>query len=524
MVDRIHCRRALTRLGVVCVIVGSGAVTKPTTSEATKAYQNGTALQGPYHDWPEVGVSAAAAEILPLLASFVITALLEGTGLVHETTLRWALEDRLLFNSNLRLFTAARRHLCLSYISNALYAVFMVVSYAAASLMFAISPSHSFCDHFSNSLGDGKYNGCGDFVALATPAVCCLGVALMGQASLATWQMLSIKVPTWSANPLDTAWASVASGARTRVTGRCMMSVHDATLPPGPNRPKSKQLSIWRAHKEAQRVMYYIWTLTVLSYVWFGVTQGVLVQKTKHPTLGQPCNDCNAYLGSNWNLIPDHGKAPTSAAVIVEFSASFYAGLFPLVCVLQGFLTLALHCAELITTLSRDETTWRQCYSTHPYTTRPNALYRAATSWIAITLFILKAVLHWLFGKGMTYAYNWGIFLRPPQLLYLSFGATVLAGFTTFLSFQRPKGKQPATFGHVQTLVDLVDEWHLLLFWGDKGVVGDGEGVKHAGTASHPLGTIVDDELYEGDLLREGSKDTVQILERKMSKSGLMTA
>jgi hypothetical protein len=73
-------------LGIVCVIVGSGAVTKPTTSEATKAYNNGTADHGPYHDWPEVGVSAAAAEILPLLASFIITAQMEGTGLIHETT------------------------------------------------------------------------------------------------------------------------------------------------------------------------------------------------------------------------------------------------------------------------------------------------------------------------------------------------------------------------------------------------------------------------------------------------------
>ena len=486
-------------LGIVCVIVGSGTVTKSTTSEATKAYQNGTALQGPYHNWPEVGLSSAAAEILPLLASFIVTALMECTGLIHETTLRWALRDQLIFSSNLRLFTFVRQFYCFGMISNFLHAVFIVVSYAAASLMFAISPSHNFCNHFSHTLGYGVYNGCGDFVALATPAVCCLGIGLLGQASIATWQMLSIRIPTWSANPLDTAWASVDGGTRTRVPDRCMMSVHDVGLASGPKEPKVRQLSVWKAHKEARRIMYFIWTLTVFSFVWFGVVQGTLVYKTKNPTDGQPCNDCNAYLGSNWNLLPDQGKTPTSAAVIVEFSSSFYPGLFVLVCVLQGFLTLALHCAELITNLSRDEWTWRQCYSTHPYTFRPNALFRAATSWVAVTLFIMKAVLHWLFGKGMTYAYNWGIFLRPPQLLYLSLGATILAAFTTFLSFYRPKGEQPATFGHVQTLVDLVDEWHLRLFWGDKGARGEGE-VRHAGTSIFPLKTIMRHAMYEGSI------------------------
>ncbi|KUJ13037.1 uncharacterized protein LY89DRAFT_699562 [Mollisia scopiformis] len=486
-------------LGIVCVIVGSGAVTKSTTSEATKAYQNKSAIAGPYHDWPGAKVSPAAAEILPLLVSFIVTALMESTGLIHETSLRWALQDKLVFNSNLRLFTFVRQYFCFGAISNILHAVFIVVSYAAASLMFAISPSQNFCNHFSHTLGNEIYNGCGDFVALATPAVCALGIGLLGQAGLATWQMLSVRIPTWSANPLDTAWASVEGGTRARVPGRCMMSVHEAGLDTGPKYPKARQLSIWKAHKEARRIMYFVWTLTVFSFVWFGVTQGTLAYKTKNPTNGQPCSGCNAYLGNNWNLIPDQGKSPTSAAVIVEFSSSFYAGIHT-----------PLHCAELITNLSRDEKTWRQCYSSRPYAPRPNALFRASTSWVAVTLFVLKAVLHWLFGKGMTYAYNWGIFLRPPQLLYLSFGASILTAFTTFLSFQRPNDEQPATFSHVQTLVDLVDEWHLQIFWGDKGAIGEHE-VRHAGTSAFPLNTIIRDAMYEGSLLVQESNSEAAV-------------
>ena len=120
--------------------------------------------------------------------------------------------------------------------------------------------------------------------------------------------MLFVRVPTWSANSLDTAWASVTLGARTRVLGRCMMSVHNAALPPGPQQPKPRHFSIWRAHKDARRIIYYVWILTAMSYVWFGVTQAALMLKSNHPTV--PCNGSNAYLGSNWNLLPDHGEAP----------------------------------------------------------------------------------------------------------------------------------------------------------------------------------------------------------------------
>lgn len=320
---------------------------------------------------------------------------------------------------------------------------------------------------------------------------------MLGQASLATWQMLTVAVPTWSTNPLDNAWASVASGTRTRVPDRCLMSVHEAKLAAGPQQPKTRQLAIWNAHKEARRIMYFIWTLTAASYVWFGVIL-YLVHIKNTPN----CNGCNAYIGTNWNLIADTFKVATSAAIIPEYRSSLYAGHFTLVCVFQGLLTLALHCVELITTLHRDEGTWRQCASKEgPYSSRPNALVRAAKSWVAVSLFLLKALLHWIFGQGITYAYNWGTFFRPPQLLYLSIGMTVLASYSTFLCFQRPQGAQPAAFGHVQTMVDLVDEWHPTMFWGDKGLgQKTGSEVRHAGTAGLPLGSVIQDALYEGGL------------------------
>ena len=72
-----------------------------------------------------------------------------------------------------------------------------------------------------------------------------------------------------------------------------------------------------------------------------------------------------------------------------------------------------------------------------------------------------------------------------------------MAAFTTYLCYKRPKGPQPATFGHVQTLVDLVDEWYLLMFWGDKGLREEGDEIRHAGTANVALEPVLLDSLYE---------------------------
>lgn len=62
-----------------------------------------------------------------------------------------------------------------------------------------------------------------------------------------------------------------------------------------------------------------------------------------------------------------------------------------------------------------------------------------------------------------------------------------MVNFATFLCFKGPSGPPPATFGHVQTLVDLVDELSLLMFWGDKGLMEEGDEIKHAGTAGVTL-------------------------------------
>ena len=47
-----------------------------------------------------------------------------------------------------------------------------------------------------------------------------------------------------------------------------------------------------------------------------------------------------------------------------------------------------------------------------------------------------------------------------------------LAAFATFLALRRRKGGQPATFGHIPALANLIDDWRTdengKMWWGDK--------------------------------------------------------
>ena len=87
-----------------------------------------------------------------------------------------------------------------------------------------------------------------------------------------------------------------------------------------------------------------------------------------------------------------------------------------------------------------------------------------------------------------------------------------VAIFITFIAKRRPSGPQPAAYGHIQTLTDLVDEWLPTMYWGHK---GDNGVVCHAGasippseesvrfifsplsgTSGHPLPNVSMDRVY----------------------------
>lgn len=470
-------------------------------------------------------ISRATKEVVPLLINIVVTILTEVTGFIHATALRWALGMNLHFNSTLRLFTTVRNRWAFSTVSNFFNTAWLILAYATPSLILSNSPPSAVCDAMPS---DEYYCGSqsAQIVYLRSGIVIALGVALTGNAALTTWQLYASNIVTWSSSPLETARASVATGLRSRREGRCMMGVDEMNLPSAPNLPKSQQVSAWSAFPAIRHEIRCLWLLFVATFAWF---LAVLIPINVIWHKCQAGGDCSwtdgMYFGPSWALLPD--TSGITSLVTINFfdkgiakQASFAFSIL-IILAIQVVLTMTLSSTDILVNLSRDEDTWRQAYrpsfvlSSQPPSsssssascyTPHNALRATLTSPQTLLLLFLKPLLHWLFGLGMTIYLDWGIFMRPPQILYLSMGVLVLAVFETWLCVRRPKGPQPATYGHLQTLVDLVDEWGEggRIYWGHKGVLGmvAGQWVCHAGTAGRELRRVNMRERYAGVALQ----------------------
>lgn len=97
--------------------------------------------------------------------------------------------------------------------------------------------------------------------------------------------------------------------------------------------------------------------------------------------------------------------------------------------------------------------------------------------------------------------YTSGIYMFAPQITYLWLLWVLFMSFIWFVSCQSPTGYLPATYGHFKTMIDLVDEWHPRMFWGDKNTALNG--VRQAGTAADKLLPIDPDALYGARSLPE---------------------
>lgn len=188
-----------------------------------------------------------------------------------------------------------------------------------------------------------------------------------------------------------------------------------------------------------------------------------------------------------------------------------------MIAAIQAFLTLGLHCAELIVNTTRDEQVWRgaakfrQAQGGRSASQGPgaslgfNSIKAACASWQSITLFIVKPITHWLFGLGMlfgTYEEFYFLIFRCLPLFTLGGCAFLVAACATWMVRASPTGPQPATWGHLEALADLIDDWGMgyqgKIFWGDKGEGTDG--ARHAGTSGlqDRIGIIRMDSLYAG--------------------------
>ncbi|KAH7924929.1 hypothetical protein BV22DRAFT_1129436 [Leucogyrophana mollusca] len=226
---------------------------------------------------------------------------------------------------------------------------------------------------------------------------------------------------------------------------------------------------------------------------------------------------------ATWSILPDNSSNlgfgyqipldPTISTI------PFWLLVFCNIALTQGSLTLVLHCSEVIANVARDESTWRAATSkSGALMTCSSFLTSVLGSWLNIILLLAKPALHWMFGlclivegsvlsqEGPVPAPGGGgrlllqeaaIRMNVVQIMNLSLAIIILAIVFTIVAARRPRGPQPAAYGHIQTLANLIDEWSPVMWWGHK---EDGIPYCHAGTSNHPLPDVKMDRVYAGSV------------------------
>ena len=230
-------------------------------------------------------------------------------------------------------------------------------------------------------------------------------------------------------------------------------------------------------------------------------------------------------MGKNWNVFAqpafDVDTNPADAATINAFTPTVFLAFFlkesissgpPLVpesimivvllfrTALQSIVTIGLHCAELLVGMYRDEQAWRTMASRNGCVTNQtyNTMLYPFKSRPYVVLFMFKPIVHWMFGQTVGFDYAKGVLMRVPHLTYLASLWLLLVSYTIFITSRLPKGALPASYGHVQVIVDVVDQWVPKMYWGDKGIRNfeGGSDVRHAGTDELHLDDVRLDALY----------------------------
>lgn len=351
-------------------------------------------------------------------------------------------------------------------------------------------------------------------------AVALLGVGLLGQAIIATWCALSAQndIMTWSSNPLNNTLALRQLGLP-HVPGRCMMEASQIRDPDQAQSPRTSQGNLFSLLRTVRIIIGLIWMFVVLSIGWFiamivltrvntlGNSQIWTFQAKWSPEFGGDAN-VNAV---ELYMAPDGNNMESTISFPLAVQA-FFGILF--VCAIQGSQTMGLHSVELLVNMARDEDAWRESYTAlspkrKGASWKSNPFFSAAKSWQNVILFLAKAALHWIVGQSISptfYDYREGAAFRFDmvymRVLVLAIIAILIAVFATYVARRRPHGCQPAAWGHLQTLANLIDCWNCdgdgKFHWGDKGYAVSG--VRHAGTSGSAgdVGMIQMGQLYAG--------------------------
>ncbi|KAG2043740.1 hypothetical protein BDR03DRAFT_850832 [Suillus americanus] len=292
--------------------------------------------------------------------------------------------------------------------------------------------------------------------------------------------MRAVKILTWSSSPFHLTAALVHHAQLTPATFRCMRCVSDLDTYGGPAKPREIQPSAWQAHPSIRKVIISLWVIVAVCAGWAAIIMYIWDKwPISHPTTS------NALTSQTWSFSP----TPQSNFIVYDtpgVNLGTWIILFVIMAVFQGPLTLGLHCSELIANVIRDERQWRYATGRKGLITAINPVEAIFTHPVCIVLFVAKPFLHWMFGQSFVISNPTsngqvlvaGVFMFTAQIWNLCFALLIFACFFTFVALRRPRGPQPAAYGHIQTLANLVDEWSPVMWWGHK---KDGIPYCHAG-------------------------------------------
>ncbi|KAG1882516.1 hypothetical protein F4604DRAFT_1990918 [Suillus subluteus] len=432
--------------------------------------------------------SRTQVEILALTLNTIVMLCTESIGFVHGISLRSALasESRLRFNTNLRLLTAARGWCNPNgVLLNGISAVLLILSYSSASLVACLDLQ----------ITSGAFEG----IAIAGLPLIILGVVLLLQVMIALSGMRAVKILTWSSSPFDLTATLVHHTQLTPATLRCMRPASDLDTY-GPAKPSEIQPSAWHAHPSIRKVVISLWAIVAACAGWAALVMYIwdkspsLKVYSPHALTLQTWSFFSNWMNNQLNFIFYNMPGVNIGTWIL---------LFVNVAVIQGPLTLGLHCSELIANAIRDERQWRYATGRKGLRTATNPVKAIFIHPICLVLFAAKPFLHWMFGLSLAtsaIAYDeklieLSVIMCTAQIWNLCIALFIFSCFFTFVALRRPRGPQPAAYGHVQTLANLVDEWSPVMWWGHK---EDGIPYCHAGTSDHPLPDVKMDCVYAG--------------------------
>lgn len=519
---------AITSLVLGVYIIAAGPMTVPSwlllrvALVGPMSYAWNANPKAPYNNDHRVySVSETSMVLIPLLLQLVIAFVASSLDAIHATSLRWALwrEQRLRHNTNLRLFTFSRSRGPNGWPANIVASLGLILAYGGATVVtFPVTvtatleykknqPKASPVVDYNGNPGPDRYG-----ISFNGWGLAGLGIGFFLQSATCTWCLLHDAknqiIGTWSSNPLATAKAyqhlitHQPNTSNSRSSLSCFAPIRPAISHPFASQPSLKAL----VPNLTRPLTLLLWGAFAIYFL-FALIVILLSAKVQHTfslssVTETPASPNFPSIFKLFGLVSFKYNRDSTRALRLE-----WVGLL-IQCIAVSPFVFGFHVAETLAGLTRDEATWRRAGTSTTgasLTGKGGILFEQARHWPSGLLFLCKAVVPWVFGYG--FSCNSKVFMAVFPLLTVAMIFLGVACLGEYLVRWSPKGPQPATYGDIRSLGELVDDWtHDPLFWGDKGVDENTPGVRVAGIAGEKLRVVREGCLYSGLLSREKNK------------------